>query len=181
MIELIDRRLKQAGYQQYEISNYCLPGRESRHNTLYWTDQAYWGVGLSAHSYAPWVGQFGRRFWNPPSIGAYQSLIGGLPQKTQSPGSHLPESLREDLLIHQSLTDYCHTFLRTDSGLSLDHLETKYGEPIALKIAAILKSQADLGLVKTDDEARYSLTTEGKLVSNQVYAALTFLEGEISL
>ncbi|MCX7978714.1 MAG: radical SAM family heme chaperone HemW, partial [Bdellovibrionaceae bacterium] len=51
MFHLISETLTSAGYRRYEISNFCLPQRESRHNMLYWTDQEYWGVGLSAHSY----------------------------------------------------------------------------------------------------------------------------------
>ncbi|MFN7262834.1 MAG: radical SAM family heme chaperone HemW [Pseudobdellovibrionaceae bacterium] len=181
MFEVIDQRLKEAGYLQYEISNYCRPGFESRHNTLYWTDQPYWGIGLSAHSYMPKVGAFGRRFWNPPSIGAYQSLLESLALEPRTPGEYLPDQFREDLEVHQSLTDFCHTFLRTASGLSLDEVQAKYGAKISHKIAEILRSQAEIGLVKDDDGARYSLTSEGQLVSNQVYAALTFLPGEISL
>src|SRR5438445_5550311 len=38
-------------YEPYEISNFCLPGFESRHNTKYWTGAAYYGFGCSAHSY----------------------------------------------------------------------------------------------------------------------------------
>src|SRR5437870_1316156 len=47
---MIDR-VTAAGYQHYEISNFCLPGLESRHNTKYWTGAPYYGLGCSAHSY----------------------------------------------------------------------------------------------------------------------------------
>ena len=40
-----------AGYEHYEISNFCLPGFESRHNTKYWASEPYYGFGNSAHSY----------------------------------------------------------------------------------------------------------------------------------
>src|SRR5436309_8475709 len=40
-----------AGYEHYEISNFCLPGFESRHNLKYWTGAPYYGFGNSAHSY----------------------------------------------------------------------------------------------------------------------------------
>src|SRR5690606_23950909 len=63
MFEVIHSELTARGMERYEISNYSLPGFESRHNLLYWTDQPYLGLGLSAHSYskaAPW----GVRYWN---------------------------------------------------------------------------------------------------------------------
>src|SRR5207247_8538243 len=60
-----------AGYEHYEISNFCLPGFESRHNTKYWTGAPYYGFGCSAHSYD---GQ--RRRWANERDGAnYVQLI----------------------------------------------------------------------------------------------------------
>ena len=44
------RRLEEAGYRQYEISNFARPGHEGRHNLLYWNCRDYWGVGPAAHS-----------------------------------------------------------------------------------------------------------------------------------
>jgi oxygen-independent coproporphyrinogen-3 oxidase len=51
MFNMIRDRLEERGYSQYEISNFAIPGFESRHNNLYWSDDEYWGLGLSAHSY----------------------------------------------------------------------------------------------------------------------------------
>ncbi len=52
MYKLICRMLKEAGYIHYEISNYCLPGKESRHNCNYWRGGEYIGCGSGSHSYA---------------------------------------------------------------------------------------------------------------------------------
>ncbi len=52
MYKLICRMLKEAGYIHYEISNYCLPNRQSRHNTNYWLGGEYIGCGHGSHSYA---------------------------------------------------------------------------------------------------------------------------------
>lgn len=49
--ELLCEYLSNASYKHYEVSNFCLPGKESRHNSGYWSRQAYLGVGPSAHSY----------------------------------------------------------------------------------------------------------------------------------
>ncbi len=51
MYELLVERTRAAGYEQYEISNFCLPGYEARHNTKYWTGAPYYGFGSSAHSF----------------------------------------------------------------------------------------------------------------------------------
>jgi oxygen-independent coproporphyrinogen-3 oxidase len=49
--ELLLEELKKAGYEQYEVSNFCLPGFRSKHNTSYWLRKKYLGIGPSAHSY----------------------------------------------------------------------------------------------------------------------------------
>ena len=67
MAALLRRRLKAAGYEQYEISNYCLPGYHSRHNSSYWNQTPYLGLGPGAHSYD---GQR-LRTWNEPRIQHY--------------------------------------------------------------------------------------------------------------
>ena len=51
MYILLAERTRDVGYEQYEISNFCLPGRESRHNMKYWTGTPYFGFGCSAHSF----------------------------------------------------------------------------------------------------------------------------------
>ena len=64
---LLQERLSAAGYHQYEVSNYALPGRESRHNSAYWARGPYLGLGAGAHSFD------GDRLrqWNTPDIDAY--------------------------------------------------------------------------------------------------------------
>lgn len=64
---LLQRRLTAAGYRQYEISNFALPGRESRHNSSYWKREPYLGLGPAAHSFD------GDRLrsWNVDDLEAY--------------------------------------------------------------------------------------------------------------
>ncbi|MBO4370522.1 MAG: radical SAM family heme chaperone HemW [Paludibacteraceae bacterium] len=64
-------RLQQAGYYQYEISNYALPGRESKHNSAYWNGTPYLGLGAAAHSF-----DGNTRSWNVASIDRYIEALG---------------------------------------------------------------------------------------------------------
>jgi oxygen-independent coproporphyrinogen-3 oxidase len=66
MYELADDRLAKAGYQQYEISNWSLPGYECAHNLVYWRNRPYLGLGAGAHSSSE-----GRRWWNVRPVQTY--------------------------------------------------------------------------------------------------------------
>lgn len=67
MAELLRKKLKEAGYTQYEISNYSKPGFESKHNSSYWDGTPYIGLGPGAHSYD---GKYQRR-WNLGDLNSY--------------------------------------------------------------------------------------------------------------
>lgn len=96
-----------AGYDHYEISNFCQPGWHSRHNSLYWHGVPYLGFGPGAHSYD---GQRTRR-WNLPDLRAYVATDTGLPP-------HQQEHLTDDELYDELVM----TRLRTSEGLPLDLL-----------------------------------------------------------
>ena len=66
MYQLTRRRLAEAGFVHYEISNFALPGRESRHNCTYWLNEEYYGLGAGAHGYVD-----GRRHANVRGIREY--------------------------------------------------------------------------------------------------------------
>ena len=66
MYDYLCTRLQQAGFVHYEVSNFALPGYEARHNSSYWDDTPYIGIGAGAHSYNGSV-----RSWNPDDLDAY--------------------------------------------------------------------------------------------------------------
>jgi oxygen-independent coproporphyrinogen-3 oxidase len=74
IFEAAGRLLKDAGYVHYEISNWCLPGREGVHNGGYWKRRGYIGLGASAHSYLPYP-SWGRRWWNERAPEAYMRRV----------------------------------------------------------------------------------------------------------
>lgn len=175
MFNLIGEKLENYGYVQYEISNFSLPGFESKHNNLYWSDNEYWGLGLSAHSYSR-ESSWGTRFWNPSNIGAYQALIQSHSGEIfERPDQSLGTSHFEILRANQSLTDLCHTFLRKSLGLSPSVVEKKYGAKILLAVEARLNKLRTQKLLHYD-EGHWRLTPQGRLMSNLVFEELTFLE-----
>ncbi len=187
MFHLIESQLAQGGLARYEISNFAKPGFESRHNSLYWADQPYWGVGVSSHSYLPAsalspeeakAAPFGVRFWNRRSMKEYEKEISA---GTGAAWSHVfdsPENQREILQEHQSLTDFLHTGLRPLDGLSENALRLKFREPAVDEAILRLQSVENSGWA-TKTRNGWALTTEGRLVANLAFEKLTFLAGEI--
>jgi oxygen-independent coproporphyrinogen-3 oxidase len=179
MFEIIANKLGSSGFQQYEISNFALPGFASRHNLLYWTDQPYWSLGLSAHSYSK-SSAWGTRYWNVNSIGEYQKQI--LSQKGQTfttPENQLPREQFEMLEMHQALTDFCHTSLRLMQGLHEKALFEKFPFAVGQQVLSILQKLQSKGWIRLSDDS-WALTAEGLVISNQVFRELTFLSEDIA-
>jgi oxygen-independent coproporphyrinogen-3 oxidase len=179
MFSEIGNTLKGLGYDQYEISNFSKPNRHSRHNYLYWDQSDYWGIGLSAHSYNSQK-NWGIRYWNPSNIQNYQNWIQSIQDK-----EFIETELGRDqdhfeiLEPHQALTDFCHTSLRTMTGLEERQLEVQFGKKTKQIILSQLAGLESDKLVTRYGENRWRLTEGGILLSNQVFSTLTFLRDEI--
>lgn len=197
MFDLIERELASGGLLRYEISNFAKPGLESKHNSLYWQDQPYWGLGLSSHSYMPASAlteaerekaPYGVRFWNRRSMKEYEKEIqaGGATSQNAavwSPVLDQPHALadnqRELLREHQAMTDFLHTSLRPLSGLVENALRLKFTPAAADNACARLDDLEKSGwALKTPNG--WALTREGRLVANLAFEKLTFLEGDLS-
>lgn len=176
MFEVIASELTNKGFHQYEISNFSLPGYESRHNLLYWTDRPYWGIGLSAHSYSPEY-NWGARFWNINSINEYEKQVLAHDEQVLSL-EKLPSDQVEFLEKHQTLTDFCHTSLRLMKGLSVPDLRLKFDNEIVEKIEALARPLEEKGLLEKTNE-HWRLTAQGIVLSNKVFEVFTFLEEDL--
>ncbi|MGL4853125.1 MAG: radical SAM family heme chaperone HemW [Phocaeicola sp.] len=157
--QLMDR-LQAAGYEQYEISNFSLPGLHSRHNSSYWTGQSYLGCGPSAHSYN---GE--SRVANLPSLKKY---IEGI-------DSNLPISEVEELDIYTRYNDFVITSLRTKWGLSLNRLKALFGDKLynyCLEMAAPYLAQKKLE--QTEEVLRF--TQAGIFLSDGIMSELLWVE-----
>lgn len=169
MFDLIESRLRESNLLRYEISNFSRPGWESKHNLLYWTDQPYWGVGLSAHSYKH-DDLYGARFWNSSSMQEYES---------QATLPDVPPKQREHLKAHEALTDYCHTSLRRSAGVDLSAMGLRFGEEIASLVRGRLLSLQAAGLVESAGGG-WRLTRQGVHLSNQAFLEVTFSAQELA-
>lgn len=142
---------KESGMEHYEISNYAMPGMRARHNSGYWKDEAYVGLGPGAHSYDGCM----VRSSNPSNLMEYIQAD-GMPQQAQ-------EILDEDALYEERVLKG----LRTIDGLDVRTLHSKYRD-YAISMAE--KHIASGHMIYNGDVLR--LTEEGFLVSNDIMSDL---------
>ena len=158
LIEMYDyavERLEKAGIYLYEISNYAKKGYESKHNSGYWSGAAYIGLGAAAHSYN---GKYTRE-WNVSDINKYISDV-TLAYKKGS-AQYLPHE-REWLSPSELYNETVMLRLRTTEGLKTEDISEKYllhFERNAVKW---------LGKYMQYSDSRYSLTTDGRHISNRI-------------
>ena len=157
MYELMLDRASSAGYEHYEISNLCLPGFESRHNTKYWTGAPYYGFGCSAHSYD---GSF-RRWSNERDVARYTRLI----QRDASPVVE-----RIELSKHQERAEALFLGLRMMQGVDLKRHQLQFGADPWDSHEAELARFREAGLIEYDGDL-IKLTRSGTLLSNEVFSA----------
>ncbi|HEU4794729.1 MAG TPA: radical SAM family heme chaperone HemW [Pyrinomonadaceae bacterium] len=148
MYERMLERAAAAGYEHYEISNLCRPGFHSRHNTKYWTGEAYFGFGCSAHSYD---GEF-RRWSNQRDVLEYVKSI---------EQGFSPICEKQTLTESEVRAESVFLGLRLMRGVSLN---------LFAEHALELERFRDAGLVEQDEES-VRLTRQGALLSNEVFAA----------
>ena len=147
MYEMMIDRLADAGYEQYEISNFARPGYHSRHNTKYWLLEPVHGFGVSAHSFD------GReRYANDRDTANYVKLI---------ESSRSAEVNRESVDL---ASDAAFLGLRLNSGIDITDFEKQHSRPF-LETRELIEK----GLLEMSD-GRLRLTRKGMLFSNEVFA-----------
>lgn len=139
-------RLEQLGYRQYEISNFSLPGKESRHNLKYWRCEEYLGIGTSAHSFLD-----GKRFYTPRSFSAFYQ------------GIHCPDG------EGGTVEEYIMLALRLTEGVSSQKFEERFGSPFPQKYYENAYQYEKAGLL-TCDHKGIRFTKRGFLLSNTLTA-----------
>jgi oxygen-independent coproporphyrinogen-3 oxidase len=157
MYEYADERLQAEGYENYEISNWALPGHQSRHNLTYWRNLPYLGMGAGAHSFFE-----GRRFSNILDPQEYITLL----KKQQR-----PEAESELIDRAHQMSETAFLALRTAQGLHLPTFEERFSEPFTQFVGMRLRTVEEAGLLEQEHEW-IRLSKRGRLLGNEVFLRL---------
>lgn len=146
-----------AGMVHYEISNFGQPGYFARHNTSYWQQVPYLGVGPSAHSF-----DGATRQWNVAHNAQYLKAIaaGQVPYE------------RETLSAADRYNEYIMTGLRTIWGVKVSHIAT-FGERIAAHFAREVQPWVERQQIRLDGAA-YVLAPEAKFLADGIASELFY-------
>lgn len=149
-------QLTDAGYEHYEISNFARPGYRSRHNSSYWHQVPYIGLGAAAHSF-----DLNSRQWNVADLKLYIEEInnGIIPME------------REELDNDTTFNDIITTALRTSDGINLNALETRLGKRYRNTLISAAGKHIEQGLLEIRHD-RLRLTAEGIFISDMVMSDL---------
>jgi len=158
MYETTLDQLASAGYQQYEISNFALPGFECRHNLAYWTNCEYLGFGPSAASYVESSRWTNTSDWN---IYRMSSKRGKVTHASQEKLSGL-EAFTDELLIRLRLTE----------GVDISELLLRHNITRVSRFHIRLEELKNQSLLKETATGRFCLTKRGKLLTSEVSVRL---------
>ncbi len=156
MFSLLGKMCREKGFIHYEISNFALPGYISRHNSAYWKQIPYLGLGPSAHS-------FNRtsRQWNVSDLKKYLRSInsGKVPFE------------KEDLDRLTTFNEYVMTSLRTMWGIDLEHIEAYYDKELHDYLVNLSDKYIRYGLMRREKNTLV-LTDQGRMISDNIIAEL---------
>jgi oxygen-independent coproporphyrinogen III oxidase len=154
--EILVDELAQAGYEQYEVSNFSLPGFQSKHNSNYWKGEHYLGIGPSAHSYNGVSRQF-----NIKNNSLYvRSLVSG----------KIPFEL-ENLSNEEQANEYILTTLRTSWGTDLQKLKERFGYDVVEQNNKYLERLFENELARMTGNVLV-LTPKGRLLADKIASDL---------
>lgn len=161
---ILINKLQAAGYEHYEISNFSLPGKRSRHNTSYWQGKTYAGIGPSAHS-------FNRisRQWNVANNAIYMQTVeeGKRPFEIES------------LTLVQQKNEYIMTALRTMEGIDLDIVEDRFGHEEVQRLISLIQPEVSSKKAIVNQQ-HIILTSTGKLFADGIASDLFDEESTVS-
>jgi oxygen-independent coproporphyrinogen-3 oxidase len=155
-LELLVSTLEQGGFEQYEVSNFARPGFQSKHNSSYWKQEKYLGVGPSAHSYDGATRQY--------NVSNNHLYLKALEKET------IP-FIRESLSREDMINDYLLTTLRTSWGSDLKKLQNDFGYDVLSSHGAYVHSLLEKGIAVLQNDTLI-LTRQGKLLADKISADL---------
>lgn len=162
MLDITREVLPRAGYERYEISNYCRAGHECRHNVLYWRNGQYLGLGCAAHSR---IGD--ERLFNDDTLEGYIARV-------ENTGSGRADSLA--LTNEDDAFDTLMLGTRMICGVELATFSARHGRKILEKLMPDMRSLEARGLASLSD-GRFRLTERGLMLQNTVLVELMQAQG----
>ncbi|HET6558509.1 MAG TPA: radical SAM family heme chaperone HemW [Prolixibacteraceae bacterium] len=158
--EMLIRLLTEAGFEHYEISNFCKPGYYSKHNSSYWKNQKYLGIGPSAHSF-----DIASRRWNVSSIPKYlEGLENGQPY------------WETELLSEQDrYNDFIITGLRTSWGISEDIIQSSFPPRYFSHFEKCREIYQGQGQVEVHS-GKVRISAQGLFISDKIMADFMIVE-----
>ncbi len=154
--EILTETLKQNNYIHYEISNFAKPNQFSKHNTAYWTDEPYLGLGASAHSY-----DGKNRFMNAANNRKY----------TESLDKNELSQIIDELSENDRINEYFLTSLRTILGIDLNHLIKKYSYNLLENQSKTVSKLIESQMIELKNHT-IILTEKGKLFADGIASDL---------
>ncbi|MBY0220965.1 radical SAM family heme chaperone HemW [Sporosarcina aquimarina] len=154
MFEMVIDRMNAANRQQYEISNFAIPGYPSFHNLIYWENSHYAGIGAGAHGY---LGT--KRYAN---VGPLKHYIDHLEEGI------LPLKEVHEVTAGESMEEEMFLGLRKIEGVSMEHFARKFGRPIQEVFGQSIEKLQQQGLLQMKED-RLCLTKKGVFQGNTVF------------
>lgn len=155
--------MENEGYSQYEISNYAVPGFESKHNSAYWKGEKYLGLGPSAHSFDGISRQ-----WNVSSLTKYMEGV-------RSATLHFEKEVLTDV---QHQNEYIMMAIRTRNGIDLEYYGQRFGKKALDQLKINIKNLNKAGSYGRSDnwflntDSSVMLSRQGKLFADHIAAGL---------
>ena len=166
MFILLMDMLKENGYEHYEISNFAKPGYESRHNSTYWRNEPYYGLGAGAHGYVNRMRHVNLKGITPYIEAAAQKL-------PRLETALVPEA--------EAMEDLMMVGLRLLAGVPASRFSNQFaGQTLEEKFGGVIQKLMNDGLLeveKTENDTIYRLTDKGVLLGNEVFGSFIGFSG----
>ncbi|MCA1025419.1 radical SAM family heme chaperone HemW [Cytobacillus kochii] len=154
MYELLMEKMKENGFEQYEISNFSKPGFESKHNLTYWNNEAYFGFGAGAHSYV--------EGYRRSNYGPLKKYMEPLDQ------NELPIMDKHEVTKKEKMEEEMFLGLRKTQGVSMKAFKDKYDIEIMEIFREELLAHEQKSLLEIKGDS-IQLTKQGRLLGNEVF------------
>jgi oxygen-independent coproporphyrinogen-3 oxidase len=164
MFEWSIERMKRSGYAHYEVSNWARPGRECRHNLVYWRNGDWLGLGAGAHSHL-----FDQRFADAASPSRYIALVGESEVSAGDPLVAMRQvGMREEADPAREMSETAFLALRLREGLDIAAFEERFGVLFERVFGDALRETQSLGLTEVSS-GRLRLRDEAVLLGDEAF------------